>query len=89
MPPLSLLLHTDASLTGLGTHLDLTAAVVWSQDGRDLHIDVLEMKVVHLASSTFLSLLAWESVILMSDNATVVAYLKKQGEMVSRVNSPW
>ena len=33
VPPSSLLLHTDASLPGWGTHvLDLTASGVWSQE---------------------------------------------------------
>ena len=42
VPPPSLLLYTDASLTGWGTHLlNLTVAGVWFRKERDLHINVL------------------------------------------------
>ena len=76
VPPLPLLLHTDASLLGWGTHLlDLTASggAVWSQEESSLHINVLEMKAVVLALAAFLPQLSGQSVVLMSDNATVVA----------------
>ena len=48
-PPF-LLLFTDACLTGWGAHLlDLTVAGVWSQEEKELPINVLKMKVVCLA----------------------------------------
>ena len=46
---------------------------------------MLKMKVIWLYLNAFLSRILGESVILMSDSATVVAYLKKQGNMVSGV----
>ena len=87
VPPLSLLLHTDASL-GWGAHLlDLTASEVWSQEESSLHISVLGMKAVVLALAAFLPELLGQCVVLMSDNAMVVAYLRNQGGTVSRVLS--
>ena len=50
---------------------------VWSQES-SLHINVLEMKAVVLVLAAFLPQLSSQSVILMSDNATVVAYLRNQ-----------
>ena len=49
-----------------------------------MHINMLEMKAVSLALATFLPQLSGQSVVLMSDNASVVAYLQHQGGMVSR-----
>ena len=66
--------------------LDLTASGVWSQEESSLHISLLEMKAVVLALAPFLPQLLGQSVILMSDNATVVAYLRNQGSgTISRV----
>ena len=84
VPPLSFLLFTDASLTCWGAHLlDLPAAGVWPQEEKELHINILEMKVVVLALNT-LNSATGESVVLISDNATV-AYLKKRGGTVSKM----
>ena len=69
----SIVHYTDASLTCWGAHLlNLTAASVLSQE-------------VILALNTFLDQVSMESVILMSDKATIVTYLRKQGGTVSRV----
>ena len=50
-----------------------------------LHVNILEMKVVLLVLNSFLNMVVEESVVLMYDNATVVAYLKKQGGSVKGV----
>ena len=57
---------------------------MWSQGKNELHINVLKMKAVQLALNTFLTRIKGESVLLMSDNAMMVANLKKQGGTVSR-----
>ena len=86
VPPLSLLLHTDTSLSDWGAHLlDLTASWVWSQEESSLHISVLEMKAVSLALAAFLLQLLGQSIVLMRDNAMVVAYLRHQNCTVSHV----
>ena len=73
--PLSLLLHTDASLMGWGAHLlELMASGVGSEEESPLHINILEMKAIVLALAAFLPQLSGQSVVLMSDYATVVAY---------------
>ena len=76
VPPLSLSLYTDASLSGWRAHLmDLTASWVWSEEETQEHIIVLEVRAVALALAAFLPQLSGQSVVLMSDNALVVAYL--------------
>ena len=57
---------------------------VWSQEESSLHI-VLEMKAIVVALAAFLPQLLGQSVVLMSDNATVVTYLRNQGSIVSCV----
>ena len=47
-----------------------------------MHINVLEMRAASLALAAFLLQLSGQSVILMSDNASVVAYLRHQGGTV-------
>ena len=50
---------------------------------KKLHINILEMKAVHLAFNAFLTRLLGKFVVPMRDNATVVACLKKHGGTVS------
>ncbi|CAG2206968.1 NEBL1_2 [Mytilus edulis] len=57
----------------------LTISGVWNQDLLEEHINVLEMKAVLLALNHFQLSLKNQSVILATDNTTVVAYLKNQG----------
>ena len=58
------LLYSNALMISWGAHLqDLMAAGVWSQEERELHINVLEMKVVWLALNAFLSTILGELVI--------------------------
>ena len=56
---------------------------VWTE--HYLHFNILEMKAVQLALATFRDWIKGESMVLISDNATVVAYIKNQGSTVSRV----
>ena len=85
VPPLSLLLHTDMSLSGWEAHLlDLMASGVWSQKECSLRINVLEMKPLFWQGSLSAPVIG-QSVVLMSDNASVVAYLRNQGGTVSRI----
>ena len=68
-----------------GAHLlNLTASGVWSEEDSQDHINVLEMRTVELALAAFLPQLAGQCVVLMSNNVSVVAYLRHQGGTVSR-----
>ena len=74
---------------GLGTHLlDLTSGV-WSQEERLFHINVLEMRAFVLSLAAFPRQLARQSVVLMSDNATVVSYLRNQRERFQGSRAIW
>ena len=52
-----------------------------------MHISVLEMWAVVPALAAFLPQLSGQTIVLMSDNTTVVAYLRNQEGTVSRVMS--
>jgi hypothetical protein len=74
----SLTLFTDASLLGWETHLDgKTVSGMWSSTLQKDHINLLEMRaVLFFLISNFVESL---SIVLATDNTTVVAYLKNQG----------
>ena len=77
-------LFTDASESGWGAHMDtLQASGLWSAREAMLHINQLEMIAVRNALLAFRTQLAGLPVQLMSDNATVVSYLTKQGGTAS------
>ena len=60
-------------------------AGVGSQEEKELHINILEVKTVVLALNAFLGNISGESVVLVSNNTTVVTYLKNQGGTMSKV----
>ena len=83
LPP-ELLLYSDASLVGWGAHLlDQHVSGLWTEQERQEHINLLELKAVYLALQAFQHRVAHQSVALMCDNSTVVAYVNKQGGTVS------
>ncbi|XP_068231663.1 uncharacterized protein [Palaemon carinicauda] len=69
----------------LGAHLDdLVMSVVWSEEKKHLHINVLEIMAVSRALFHFQAHLKEHSAVLMSDNTSVVVHVNKQGGMLSR-----
>ena len=79
-PPPSLTLTTDASNLGWGASLPphhLSGR--WSPQDCKLHINLLELKAVFLALQGFLFLISGRSVLVKTDNLTVVAYINHQG----------
>ena len=71
-------LFTDSSTEGWGAHTESkTGSVLWSQEEKFLHINVLEMRAAHLAIRYFSQSLRNKIVLLASDNTSVVWYLKK------------
>ncbi|VDI01509.1 Hypothetical predicted protein [Mytilus galloprovincialis] len=73
-------LVTDASQSGWGAHINnYQIAGVWSPQYKVKHINWLELKAVQLALQTFLIKVQFKSVLVRTDNATVVSYLNKQG----------
>ena len=80
MAPPEQTLFSDASHYGWGAHLgDSLALGVWSPEKRRFHINHLEMVAVFLALQSFQQELSGSVVSLMSDNSTVVAYLRNSG----------
>ena len=84
-PAPDLHLYSDASSSGWGAHLlDQNVSGVWSAQEKLLHINLLEMKALFLGLQAFQEDVAGHHVTAMCDNSTVVAYVNKQGGMVSR-----
>ena len=76
----SIQLFTDASNEGWGAHLDQSSTKgLWSEREKRLHINVLELKAVSLALRDFKDQCQNQTVLVATDNTTVVAYINKQG----------
>ena len=76
----ALQIFTDASKEGWGAHLDeCTARGTWSLPESMLHINQLELKAVFLALKEFRTLVYNKTVLIATDNTTVVAYINKEG----------
>ena len=68
------------SKEGWGAHLDEhTARGTWSLPESKLHINHLELKAVFLALKEFRTLVLNKTVLIATDNTTVVAYINKEG----------
>ena len=78
----ALQIFTDASNEGWGAHLDdHTARGTWSFPESKFHINHLELKAVFLALKEFRTLVCNKTVLIATDNTTVVAYINKEGGM--------
>ena len=76
----SIQLFTDASNEGWGAHLNQCSTKgLWSEGEKRLHINVLELKAVSLALRSFKDQCLNQTVLVATDNSTVVAYINKQG----------
>ena len=76
----SIQLFTDASNEGWGAHLDQSSIKgLWSDREKRLHINVLELKAVSLALRSFKDQCQNQTVLVATDNSTVVAYINKEG----------
>ncbi|XP_064107960.1 uncharacterized protein LOC135216517 [Macrobrachium nipponense] len=83
-PPPEMLLFSDASNEGWGAHLKkLLVSGVWDRHNEHFHINFLEIKAAYLALQEFQTQERGHSVVLMSDNTMVVAYVNKQGGLMS------
>jgi hypothetical protein len=80
VPVPTLTIYTDASNMGWGAYLEGSWALgLWSPLQQKEHINLLEMITVHLSLSHFRTTPHLKSLVLATDNTTVVAYLKNQG----------
>ena len=80
----ALQIFTDASKEGWAAHLnECTAKSTWSLLESKAHINYLELKAVFLALEEFQDLCLNSTVLIATDNTTVVAYINKEGGMKS------
>jgi hypothetical protein len=87
-PTFHFILGTDASLAGWGAHLT-QGTQQWTASGHwpphtDDHINVLEFRAVSLAVQLWLPRIAGTTVLLQTDNTTVMAYVNHLGGTRSR-----
>lgn len=83
--PLSVTFTTDASLWGWGAHIDTDCIEgLWSPILTRKHISYLELIAIYWALMSFSSRLRGQTVQILPDNTTAVAYLYRQGGTVSR-----
>ena len=76
----SIQIFTDTSNKGWGAHLEhVSTKGLWSDRVKRLHINVLELKAVFLALKRFKDQCQNQTVLVATDNSTVVAYMNKQG----------
>ena len=76
----SIQLFTDASNEGWGAHLEQASTKgLWSDREKRLHINVPELKAVSLALQRFKDQCQNQTLLVATDNSTVVAYIKKLG----------
>lgn len=79
-PTPSVTLTTDASQSGWGAHLDdLSVAGTWSPTEKLLHINLLELLAVQKALQHMTSRVMYRTVLIKTDNSTVVSYINRQG----------
>ena len=73
-------LFTDASNIGWGAHWNaITVSGIWTTTEITLHINGLEFEAIHRAMLHWLRKLMGLTVLVASDNSTVVSYINKQG----------
>ena len=80
--PSSHTIFTDASLSGWGAHVvpeGLLFHGLWTEEQSRLHINVLEMKAIFLSLSPAAHKVKNSTVLVSTDNTTVVAYIRHQG----------
>ena len=83
-PPPEVRIFTDACTTGWGAHVDdIVIKGTWSPVETSLHINVLEMRAVRLALQR-VQLRPFLSILVSTDNTSVVSYVNRQGGTRSR-----
>ncbi|XP_066978845.1 uncharacterized protein [Macrobrachium rosenbergii] len=75
-----LMLFSDASDLGWGALLNnMEVSGTWSPSERNLHINMKELKAIHLALLHFAMITYHKTVAVHSDSMTALAYIKNQG----------
>ena len=80
--PPSHTIFTDASLSSWGSHVEPEGLLfhgVWTETQSQLHINMLEMMAISMALKEALHTIKNSTVLVSTDNTTVVANLRKQG----------
>ena len=82
-----LVADTDASPWGFGMYLgSLCSGGFWGQEERAFSQNGREMRAVELLLTTFVQYLRGRSLLVLTDSATVVSYLNRQGGRFSTLS---
>ena len=88
-PVTKTLIQTDASKKGWGAFCrTVSVGGQWTQQESKLHINILELKAIHLALLTFSKMFQMKYVHFQIDNMTALSYLMKMGGTVNREMIP-
>lgn len=84
-PPISCVIRTDASKKGWGMQADnLRTGGRWSNEESKLHINILELKAIHLGLLTAFKTSKNIGIRIESDNTTAIAFINRRGGTRSR-----
>nr|CAI5868203.1 unnamed protein product [Callosobruchus analis] len=84
-PAPQVFLTTDASNAGWGAHImERTVSGTWTSKQTQWHINLKEMSVIYKAILLYRSSLVGKTLLIQSDNQTVVAYIRNQGGTKSK-----
>ena len=79
-PSPTLTVATDASLVGWGAHMgDQLLSGLWSPQEAQFHISVLEIRAVHRALQSLQDQVQGQSIRVMTDSVSAVAYIRREG----------
>ena len=80
LPTAKIVIQTDASIKGWGAHcLGQSVGGQWTSQESSQHINLLELKAVHLALLIFSKIRDMSAVHLQMDNMTALSYLVRMG----------
>ena len=81
-------IKTDSSLSGWGAVMDDTVTNgFWTQEEKQLHINVLELKAIEFGLKALCSEISNEHIRIKCDNTTAVAYINSKGGSKSMQNN--
>lgn len=80
----SVVLTTDASLTGWGSSMgDEKVSGWWSKEESKNHINVLELRAIELALHHFTNSTTNSRILIRADNTTAISCINRQGSLLS------
>ena len=89
-PNTTIIITTDTSMEGWGSHCIVPGSGMvlfsdlWTADERQLHMNVLELRAVHLTLLHLAQEVLDQTIWIESDNVATVSYITSKGEWSPR-----